>query len=1508
MLESNQPETISFDPEVDPAVFGGSVAGAGDVNGDGFDDVIVGARGWDNGLADEGAAFVFLGSATGIVGTDPAAANAVILGNQSHSEFGTSVAGAGDVNGDGFSDIIVGAPFYLGTFRDDPTLSVLGAAFVYYGGPSGIVGTDPITADVRIDANQSHSILGFSVAGAGDVNGDGFEDIIVGAPWHGSPTFPPNIPPNDGQGLGGAAVVFHGSAAGITATGFDDADAIILPYPEGFPEPSTTLMGTCVSGAGDVNGDGFDDILVSANGDSFDDTLMNANGAVLFLGSAAGIVGTDPTTAHTYISGPGVVVSGAGDVNGDGFGDIILGAPGFTEASTFAVFLGSPVGITATDFSQAQTIAQGVQTWRVAAAGDIDSDGFDDVIVGVINYVGSLNSEGAAYVFRGGPSGIVASSELDAYVRLESNQSEAVRRSDRVDFGVAGAGDVNGDGFADVILGFAYYDVDQVNEGAVFLYHGGPAPINPPNQPPVANAGADQAVVDVDDNDSELITVDGSLSFDPDGVIVSYAWLEGETLLGTSPVLTTALSTTGDHTLVLTVTDDGGITRGDAVTVRVDLVDSVQVLFDDFAAGFGDWVIGGDATLSSIDTFPSPPQLRIGASGSFLSRSIAMPVGSTGMTVSFWGKASLFAALDELLVKVSVDGGPFTTIHTITSAESNNTYIFYGGSAIPLGLSWFPSTASNIVLEFEFNMTTGLFFVDDVLVRALQAPLTNQPPIANAGADQTVTDTDGNGVETVTLDGTASSDPDGTIVSYEWREGATTLGVGSTVGVSFGVGAHTVTLTVTDNGGAFSSDDVLVMVNSATPSDTTPPTVSVTNPAGGATVFGTVTISASALDNVGVTAVELYLDSQLFSTDTTAPYSTSWDTTIVPDGSHALSAKALDAAGNEGTSPTVNVIVQNALSSSTTTTTFSDRLRGGATNTHNLTIDVTGTVDMNLTWDDDRADPFLTIFDPNNSVVVSQGGAQPIQVSFTATITGVYVFQLQNLGNRKADYDLQITHPVGSPPPSDTAAPTVIVTSPAAGSTVEGTVTIAASAWDNDTVTQVQFFVNGVLLSSDISVPYVATWDTTTMANGAHTITAQATDLSSNVGSSAPANVTVDNGAAPPDTTPPTTSITGPAVGATVSASITISATASDDVGVTQVQFFVDGVLLSTDTTGPYSASWNTTSALDGAHSLAAEASDAAGNSATSAAVNVTVDNIAPAVNITSPAAGATVSATVTITADASDSSGVTQVQFFVDGALLSSDSTAPYSASWDTTATANGAHSLSAQATDGQGSVGASETVNVTVSNVDAMPPTVNITSPTNGATVGGTITISAAASDNEVVTQVQFFVDGVLLSMDMTAPYSASWNTTPAADGVHSLTAEASDAAGNTGTSAVINVTVDNSTPPAPELSLSLSGVPASIDRGDEFTATATVTNTGAPTATGLTVTVSWSPGQMLRLENPQNPTQSVGSVAPGSSSSVSWLFRGDKEGSGTITFTLEDSGGATVDAVTQSITVIK
>ena len=210
-----------------------------------------------------------------------------------------------------------------------------------------------------------------------------------------------------------------------------------------------------------------------------------------------------------------------------------------------------------------------------------------------------------------------------------------------------------------------------------------------------------------------------------------------------------------------------------------------------------------------------------------------------------------------------------------------------------------------------------------------------------------------------------------------------------------------------------------------------------------------------------------------------------------------------------------------------------------------------------------------------------------------------------------------------STPASDTTPPTVSITSPTAGSTVSGTVAISAMASDNVGVTKVDFLVDGALLSSDTTSPYSATWNTTTAANGSHTLTAKAFDAANNQTTSAPVGVTVNNAPPPPDTTPPTVSITSPAAGATVSGTITISATASDNVGVTKVDFLVDGALLSTDTTAPYSAPWNTTTATNGSHTLSARAFDAANNQTTSAPVGVTVSNTAaPTLTVTATGRG----------------------------------------------------------------------------------------------------------------------------------------------------------------------------------------------------------------------------------------------------------------------------------------------
>src|SRR3989475_10710570 len=217
------------------------------------------------------------------------------------------------------------------------------------------------------------------------------------------------------------------------------------------------------------------------------------------------------------------------------------------------------------------------------------------------------------------------------------------------------------------------------------------------------------------------------------------------------------------------------------------------------------------------------------------------------------------------------------------------------------------------------------------------------------------------------------------------------------------------------------------------------------------------------------------------------------------------------------------------------------------------------------------------------------------------------------------------------------------------------------------------------------------------------------------------------------DTTPPTVSMTAPAAGSTVAGTVTVSATATDNVGVAGGQFKLDGANLAAEVTAaPYSTTWNTIPAANGSHTLTAVARDAAGNTATAAAVSVTVDNTPPTISLIAPVAGATVAGTVTISASATDNMSVAWVQFKLDGRNLGARVTvAPYSLSWTTTTASDGAHTLTAVARDAAGNTATSAAVSVTVAN-DTTPPTISLTAPSAGATVAGTVTISASATDN--------------------------------------------------------------------------------------------------------------------------------------------------------------------------------
>ena len=197
-------------------------------------------------------------------------------------------------------------------------------------------------------------------------------------------------------------------------------------------------------------------------------------------------------------------------------------------------------------------------------------------------------------------------------------------------------------------------------------------------------------------------------------------------------------------------------------------------------------------------------------------------------------------------------------------------------------------------------------------------------------------------------------------------------------------------------------------------------------------------------------------------------------------------------------------------------------------------------------------------------------------------------------------------------------------------------------------------------------------------------------------------------------------------------------------------------------------------------------------------------DTEAPVTAITAPSGGSTVSGTTSVTATATDNVGVTRVELWVDGALGPMDTSSPYSFSWNTAGLSNGSHTLQSRAYDAAGLTGSSAIVTVTVSNgpaPDTQPPVTAISAPASGATVSGTTTVTATATDNVGVTLVELWVDGALGPTDTGSPYSFSWNTAALSNGSHTLQSRAYDAAGQVGMSSMVTVTVNNGTPPGPQ-----------------------------------------------------------------------------------------------------------
>lgn len=308
------------------------VAGVGDVNGDGYDDVLVGAPGGNY------AKLYFGGSPFDTLAD-------LSFAPESQGFFGYSVAGGGDVNGDGFPDIVIGAPYY--TPGPPYYLDSAGKAYVFLGGPQ--MDTIP---DVTMEGTVFRSMLGNSVSFAGDMNKDGYDDIIIGAPF-------------DGTFAQGRAYIYFGGA---------DMDSIADVSIEG--QETHDMLGESVSGVGDVNGDGFDDILIGAPQD-----LKGESGKVyLFLGGHE--INFENSKRFVDQSIPqygsfGRIVARLEDINKDGFSDF-----GILALDKINIYLGE----TMIDTIPNLILFPGTNFCYLGGLGDLNKDGFDD-FVAVSKYV-----------------------------------------------------------------------------------------------------------------------------------------------------------------------------------------------------------------------------------------------------------------------------------------------------------------------------------------------------------------------------------------------------------------------------------------------------------------------------------------------------------------------------------------------------------------------------------------------------------------------------------------------------------------------------------------------------------------------------------------------------------------------------------------------------------------------------------------------------------------------------------------------------------------------------------------------------------------------------------------------------------------------------------------------------------------------------------------------------------------------------------------------------------------